>query len=77
MSQQYDVDLLGALPLSMDIREGVDAGKPTVVYCAGGFRSMIAASRLRAAGFADVRDLVGGYGAWDEANLGQEQGATA
>ena len=32
MSQQYDVDLLGALPLSMDIREGVDAGKPTVAF---------------------------------------------
>lgn len=32
MAQQYDVDLLGALPLSMDIREGVDAGKPTVAF---------------------------------------------
>ncbi|MGR8948089.1 MAG: iron-sulfur cluster carrier protein ApbC [Gammaproteobacteria bacterium] len=32
MAQQYDVDLLGSLPLSMDIREGVDAGKPTVAF---------------------------------------------
>ena len=32
MAQQYNVDLLGSLPLSMDIREGVDAGKPTVAF---------------------------------------------
>lgn len=30
MARQYDVDLLGALPLEMAIREGVDNGKPTV-----------------------------------------------
>ena len=32
MAQQYEVDLLGALPLSIEIREGVDAGKPTVAF---------------------------------------------
>jgi rhodanese-related sulfurtransferase len=37
---------------------------PTVVYCAGGYRSSIAASTLRALGFADVSDLLGGIGAW-------------
>jgi len=31
MSEQYDVDLLGALPLDMAIRIGTDEGKPTVV----------------------------------------------
>lgn len=30
MAAQYDIDLLGALPLEMAIREGVDNGKPTV-----------------------------------------------
>jgi ATP-binding protein involved in chromosome partitioning len=30
MAKQYDVDLLGALPLDIRIREGVDNGKPTV-----------------------------------------------
>jgi len=30
MSEQYGVDLLGALPLDMSIREGVDNGRPTV-----------------------------------------------
>ncbi|MEZ5167939.1 MAG: MBL fold metallo-hydrolase [Acidimicrobiales bacterium] len=42
----------------------LDASKPTVVYCAGGYRSSIAASRLASAGFTDVADLLGGYGAW-------------
>jgi len=45
----------------------LDANKQTVVYCAGGYRSSIAASRMTAAGFSDVSDLVGGYGAWDAA----------
>ncbi|MGM0593744.1 MAG: iron-sulfur cluster carrier protein ApbC [Pseudomonadota bacterium] len=31
MADDYSVDLLGALPLDMQIREEVDAGKPTVV----------------------------------------------
>ncbi len=30
MAKQYDVDLLGSLPLDINIREGVDNGKPTV-----------------------------------------------
>jgi hydroxyacylglutathione hydrolase len=42
----------------------LDPARPTVVYCAGGYRSSIAASALRAHGFADVSDLLGGYTAW-------------
>ncbi|MBU3704327.1 MAG: MBL fold metallo-hydrolase [Ilumatobacteraceae bacterium] len=41
----------------------LDPKKPTVVYCAGGYRSSIAASLLREAGFADVSDVLGGYAA--------------
>ena len=58
----------GAVPIPLGqlrARLGeLDAGQPTVVYCASGFRSSIAASLLRAAGFADVSDLKGGYNAW-------------
>jgi len=43
------------------------AGRPIVVYCAGGWRSSVAASLLRAEGRADVSDLVGGYQAWMDA----------
>lgn len=46
----------------------LDPARPTIIYCAGGFRSSIAASRLIGAGFSDVADLLGGYGAWDAAH---------
>jgi glyoxylase-like metal-dependent hydrolase (beta-lactamase superfamily II)/rhodanese-related sulfurtransferase len=45
----------------------LDTRRPTVVYCAGGYRSSVAASMLRQRGFEDVSDLLGGYNAWDEA----------
>ena len=44
----------------------LDPSKPTVVYCAGGYRSSVAASLLRQRGFADVSDVLGGYNAWEE-----------
>ena len=34
---------------------------PTVVYCAGGYRSSIAASLLKRSGFVDVSDVLGGF----------------
>lgn len=45
----------------------LDPSKPTIIYCAGGFRSSIAASRMIGAGFENIADLLGGYGAWDAA----------
>jgi rhodanese-related sulfurtransferase len=55
-----------AIPLpSLRARLGeLDLHRPIAVYCAGGYRSSIAASVLRAAGADDVSDLLGGYGAW-------------
>ena len=44
----------------------LDVTKPTVVYCAGGYRSSVAASLLRQKGFVDVSDIIGGYGAYTE-----------
>jgi rhodanese-related sulfurtransferase len=41
----------------------LDLARPVAVYCAGGYRSSIAASWLRAAGGRDVSDLLGGYSA--------------
>ena len=37
------------------------------IYCAGGYRSVIAASLLRHEGIFSVADLAGGYGAWQAA----------
>jgi rhodanese-related sulfurtransferase len=45
----------------------LDPRVPTVVFCAGGYRSSVAASVLREAGFEDVSDILGGYGAWRNA----------
>ncbi|TML63783.1 MAG: MBL fold metallo-hydrolase [Actinobacteria bacterium] len=42
----------------------LDPARPTVVYCAGGYRSSIAASSLVAGGFDDVSDVLGGYEGW-------------
>ena len=47
----------------------LDPARPTVVYCAGGYRSSIAASLLRSLGFDRVADLQGGYEAWAAAGL--------
>ena len=41
------------------------ARENVVCYCAGGYRSAIAASLLRRHGFIDVEDLAGGFEAWE------------
>jgi len=52
------------LPQLLNRLSELDPNKPTIVYCAGGYRSSVAASILRAHGFAQVADVIGGYGAW-------------
>lgn len=53
----------GQLPNRLD---ELDPTAPTIVFCAGGYRSSVAASLLRQKGFEDVTDILGGYGAWSE-----------
>ena len=53
------------LPSLLERMGDLDPNVPTVVYCAGGYRSSIAASTLRSHGFADVSDVLGGFGAWE------------
>ena len=57
----------GAIPIPVgqlaDRVDELDPARPTVVFCAGGYRSSVAASVLRQRGFSDVSDIVGGYGA--------------
>ena len=43
--------------------------RPVIVYCAGGYRSSIAASVLQTLGFADVSEVAGGIAAWETAVL--------
>ncbi|WP_431238431.1 MBL fold metallo-hydrolase [Mycolicibacterium aichiense] len=62
----------GAIPASVHIPlaqlrlrlDEVPTDKPIVVHCAGGWRSSVAASLLRANGIQTVSDLLGGYNAW-------------
>lgn len=66
---------LGAMPGARNIplsqlkarASELDPARPVVLNCAGGWRSNVAASYLRATGFADVSDLIGGYNAWSAA----------
>ncbi len=49
----------------------IPSEQPIVAYCAGGYRSSVAASLLRRAGRRDVSDLLGGYTAWATAQGGE------
>ncbi len=55
------------IPLShLDERvNGLPRDREIVIYCAGGYRSAIAASLLMQHGLRKVSDLVGGFKAWD------------
>ena len=63
---------LGELPGALNIplaeldRRMVELNltRPVVLYCAGGWRSSVGASMLRARGATDVSDLIGGFDAW-------------
>lgn len=50
----------------------VPKDRPIVVFCAGGDRSVLAASALRAAGFADVTNMIGGFSEWRSRGLPAE-----
>jgi rhodanese-related sulfurtransferase len=54
------------LPALTDSIESLDYRAPVITYCASGYRSLVAASLLRASGFHAVADLLGGYDAWRE-----------
>jgi rhodanese-related sulfurtransferase len=47
----------------------LDREKLLVVHCKSGYRSSIATSILRRAGFRDVANLIGGFDAWKAAGL--------
>ncbi len=47
----------------------IPSEKLLVVHCKGGYRSSIATSLLRRAGFRDIANLTGGYDAWKASGL--------
>ncbi|MBI2187051.1 MAG: MBL fold metallo-hydrolase [Acidobacteria bacterium] len=52
----------------------IPADRPVLVYCAGGYRSSIAASLLQRAGRTNVSELAGGITAWEAAGLPLQTG---
>jgi hydroxyacylglutathione hydrolase len=53
----------------------VDRTAPIAVHCKSGYRSMIACSLLRRAGFQNVTNVTGGFDAWTQAKLPVETGS--
>jgi glyoxylase-like metal-dependent hydrolase (beta-lactamase superfamily II)/rhodanese-related sulfurtransferase len=49
--------------------ETLSRDRPLLVYCAGGYRSSIAASLLQRGGFESVSEIAGGIAGWEAANL--------
>ena len=47
----------------------IDAKKTYYIHCAGGYRSVIAASILKARGFHKIIDIAGGFAALKTTNL--------
>jgi len=67
---------LVALPSLLERLDELDPARPIVVYCAGGYRSSVAASLLREHGFARVAEVLGGFDAWHAAGLPTEGPST-
>lgn len=51
--------------------------EPNYIHCQGGYRSMIAASILKARGVENVVDVAGGYGAISKTDVRKAEGAAA
>ncbi len=51
--------------------------RPILLYCAGGYRSSIAASILQANGFDRISEIAGGLAAWEAASLPMRKAAPA
>ena len=52
----------------------IPKGRSLLVYCAGGYRSSIAASLLQCGGFNRVSEIAGGIVGWETANLPVQSG---
>jgi len=69
------LDNSARIPLGQlqDRAQELDASKLLVVHCKSGYRSSIATSILRRAGFRDIANLTGGFDAWKAMTQAQVQ----
>lgn len=58
-----------ALDFINENMNAIDKNKTYHIHCAGGYRSVIAASILKARGFNNIADIAGGFGAIKNTNL--------
>ena len=73
----------GHLPGAIHIGKGVierdievkvpDASTPLVLYCGGGFRSVLAADMIQKMGYTNVISMDGGWTGWTKAGLPTEK----
>lgn len=72
-SERHEAQIVGSRHLHygylMAHLDDLPRSAPIIVQCAGGTRSMIAASILQRAGLSDVLNLRGGIDAWQDAGL--------
>jgi hydroxyacylglutathione hydrolase len=68
---QRSIDRSLSIPLNhlSERVQDLQNDRPLLVYCAGGYRSSIAASLLQQKGFAHVAEIAGGMAAWEAAKL--------
>ena len=61
---------IGRGVLERDIEKLVpDADADIVLYCGGGFRSVLAAESLQKMGYTNVRSMTGGFRGWETSSL--------
>jgi len=68
-AEHLEATLTRPLDYINDWTKEVSADETYYIHCAGGYRSMIAASILKARGIDNVIDIAGGYGAIKDTNL--------
>jgi hydroxyacylglutathione hydrolase len=69
--EQKHIEGSVSMPLNrlLESRKTLPTDRALLVYCAGGYRSSIAASLLQGSGFAPVGEIAGGLAAWEAAKL--------
>ena len=74
--QEWDVSRIpgashiGKGVLERDIEAACsDFGRPLILYCGGGYRSVLAAKSLQDMGYTNVSSMAGGFRSWKESDF--------
>jgi rhodanese-related sulfurtransferase len=65
---------IGKGVIERDIEKAIpDPGADIVLYCGGGFRSLLAAETLQRMGYTNVKSMAGGWREWTSKSLPTEK----